>query len=48
MDLGFTPEQESFRTELRAWLATNLSRSWTEETRDPSHDADSLVELRRA
>ena len=48
MDLQFTPEQEAFRAEIRAWLAENLERSWTEETRDPAHDADSLVELRRA
>ncbi len=47
MDLHFTPEQEQFRRELRAWLDANLERSWTEETRDPNHDADSLVELRR-
>ena len=48
MDLRFNPEQESFRAELRAWLAANLERSWTEEIRDPKHDADSLVEVRRA
>jgi alkylation response protein AidB-like acyl-CoA dehydrogenase len=48
MDLQFTPEQEAFRAEIRAWLAENLERTWTEETRDAAHDADSLVELRRA
>ena len=47
MDLQFTPEQETFRTEVRAWLADNLERSWNEEVRDPKHDADSLVEVRR-
>jgi alkylation response protein AidB-like acyl-CoA dehydrogenase len=47
MDLHFTPEQEKFRSELRAWLDANLERTWTEETRDPAHDADSLVEVRR-
>jgi alkylation response protein AidB-like acyl-CoA dehydrogenase len=48
MDLRLSPDQEKFRAELRAWLAENLERSWTEETRDPKHDADSLVEVRRA
>jgi alkylation response protein AidB-like acyl-CoA dehydrogenase len=48
MDLHFTPEQVNFRTELRAWLEANLERTWTEETRNPKHDADSLVEVRRA
>jgi len=47
MDLRFTPEQESFRRELRSWIAANLERTWTEETKDPGHDADSLVEVRR-
>ena len=47
MDLRFTPEQESFRKELRSWIEANLERTWTEETKDPSHDADSLVEVRR-
>jgi alkylation response protein AidB-like acyl-CoA dehydrogenase len=48
MDLRFTPEQERFRAEVRAWLAANLARPWSQEARDPKHDADSLVELRRA
>jgi alkylation response protein AidB-like acyl-CoA dehydrogenase len=48
MDLRFTPEQERFRSELRAWLAANLARPWSQEVRDPQHDADSLVEVRRA
>ncbi len=47
MDLRFTPEQVSFRDELRRWIDANLERSWTEEVRDPGHDAASLVELRR-
>ncbi len=47
MDLQFTPEQIAFRDEVRAWIADNLERPWTEEVRDPSHDADSLVEVRR-
>jgi alkylation response protein AidB-like acyl-CoA dehydrogenase len=28
VDLGFTPEEESFRHEVRTWLETNLPRSW--------------------
>jgi hypothetical protein len=48
MDLGFTPAQENFRAEVRAWLAANLARPWSQEVRDPKHTADSLVELRRA
>ena len=47
MDLRFTPEQEKFRSELRLWIADNLDRPFTEEVRDPQHDADSLVEVRR-
>ena len=47
MDLAFTPEQERFRAELRAWLAENLERPWNEEIRVPGHDEDSLVEVRR-
>jgi alkylation response protein AidB-like acyl-CoA dehydrogenase len=48
MDLSFTAEQEAFRAELVAWLAENLERPWNEAIRDPAHDEDSLVELRRA
>ncbi len=47
MDLRFTPEQEKFRSELREWIADNLERPFTDEVRDPRHDADSLVEVRR-
>ncbi len=48
MDLRFTPEQEKFRAEVRAFLQANLARPYAQEARDPKHDADSLVELRRA
>jgi alkylation response protein AidB-like acyl-CoA dehydrogenase len=47
MDLHFTPEQQRFQTELREWISENLERPWSEEVRDPKHDADSLVEVRR-
>jgi alkylation response protein AidB-like acyl-CoA dehydrogenase len=48
MDLHYTEEQKKFRAELRAWLSENLARPWTEEIRNPDHDADSLVEVRRS
>jgi alkylation response protein AidB-like acyl-CoA dehydrogenase len=48
MDLRLTDQQESFREELRGWLDANLERSWSQELRDPKHDADSLVEVRRS
>ncbi len=48
MDLRFSPEQERFRAEVREWIGANLARPWSQEARDPKHDADSLVELRRA
>jgi alkylation response protein AidB-like acyl-CoA dehydrogenase len=28
MDLGFTPEEEAFREEVRSWLASNLPAGW--------------------
>ncbi|MCI0548033.1 MAG: acyl-CoA dehydrogenase [Candidatus Rokubacteria bacterium] len=36
MDLTLTPEQQSFRDEVRAWLAANLPRDWTENYRASS------------
>ncbi|MEN8181874.1 MAG: acyl-CoA dehydrogenase family protein [Myxococcota bacterium] len=48
MDLRFTPEQQRFRSELRAWMESNLERPWSDEVRNPQADADSLVEVRRA
>jgi alkylation response protein AidB-like acyl-CoA dehydrogenase len=47
MDLHFTEEQQRFRSEVRAWIAEHLERSWSAEVRDPKHTADSLVEVRR-
>ncbi len=47
MDLRFTPPQQAFQQEVRSWIAKNLDRSYTEHVKDPSHDADSLVEVRR-
>ena len=48
MDLAFTAEQEAFRSDLKSWLAANLARPWNDEIRNPSHDENSLVEVRRA
>jgi alkylation response protein AidB-like acyl-CoA dehydrogenase len=47
MDLQFTPEQQAFQREVRSWIEKNLDRPFTEHTKDPDHDADSLVEVRR-
>jgi alkylation response protein AidB-like acyl-CoA dehydrogenase len=47
MDLRFTPEQLQFRDEVRSWIGENLERPYSQEVRDPAHDADSLVEVRR-
>ncbi len=48
MDLHFSNDQIKFQQEVRDWIAANLERPFTEETRNPAHDADSLVEVRRA
>jgi hypothetical protein len=37
MDLKLTPEESSFRDELRAWLAKNAPKDWAEwRERPPS------------
>jgi alkylation response protein AidB-like acyl-CoA dehydrogenase len=43
LDLRFTPEQERFRAEVRAWLATNAPRA-----EDGPVDGRDLVEFQRA
>jgi alkylation response protein AidB-like acyl-CoA dehydrogenase len=48
MDLRFKPEHETFRDEVRAWIRTNLERTWGEILRDPEHDEHTLMEKRRA
>lgn len=48
MDLRFTPEQQAFQQEVRAWIAQNLERPFTAYEKDPAYDADGLVEVRRA
>ena len=47
MDLEFSAEQLAFQQEVRSWSARELPRPFTDEVRDPNHDADSLVEVRR-
>ncbi len=47
MDLQLSREALKFRDDLRAWLADNLERPYTQEVLDTSNDADSLVEVRR-
>ena len=47
MNLQFSDEQIKFQQEVRTWIENNLERPFTEEVKDPAHDADSLVELRR-
>src|SRR5437899_3316947 len=47
MDLRFSEEQEKFRAGLRAWLQTNLERTWIEELRDPANDGEKLFLVRR-
>jgi alkylation response protein AidB-like acyl-CoA dehydrogenase len=39
MDLAYTPEAETFRTEIRAWLADNLPPGWFDEGFELSADA---------
>ena len=48
MNLEFSDEQIKFQQEVRTWIENNLERPFTEEVKDPAHDADSLVELRRS
>ena len=47
MNLEFSDEQIKFQQEVRTWIENNLERPFTDEVKDPAHDADSLVELRR-
>jgi alkylation response protein AidB-like acyl-CoA dehydrogenase len=47
MDLCFSDEQLQFQQEVRNWIDVNLERPYTEAVRDPAHDPNSLVEVRR-
>jgi len=48
MDLHLSPAHRKFRDDLRAWLAANLTRPWSEELRDPRTTENGLIEVRRA
>ena len=47
MDFSFTPEEESFRTELRTWLRTALPAGWGETVFEPE-DEDERAMFRLA
>jgi alkylation response protein AidB-like acyl-CoA dehydrogenase len=48
MDLHLGSDALRFREELQAWLAQNLDHPFSEDVRNPKHDADALVEIRRS
>jgi len=45
MDLNLTPEESSFRDELRAWLATNAPTDWAEWREKPLRNLSILARL---
>jgi alkylation response protein AidB-like acyl-CoA dehydrogenase len=46
MDLSFTPAEEAFRAEVRAWFAANLPAGWgTDAFREPESLADEVAFL---
>ena len=47
MDFSFTPEQQAYRTRLRAWLANNLPAGWGGDYNGPE-DAIECAEFRKA
>jgi len=48
MDLKLSDRHLRFRDELRAWLASHLTRPWREQLRDPQATENGLIEIRRA
>src|SRR5690349_928374 len=46
VDLGFTTEEEAFRTEVRSWLETNLPRDWRQDGKGGYRDEED-TELQR-
>ena len=47
MDLGFTPEEEAFRREVRAWLEANLPSAWRQDGKGGYRDEED-TDLQRA
>jgi alkylation response protein AidB-like acyl-CoA dehydrogenase len=46
VDLGFTPEEETFRQEVRTWLETNLPQTWRQDGKGGYRDEED-TELQR-
>jgi alkylation response protein AidB-like acyl-CoA dehydrogenase len=46
VDVSFTPEEEAFRAELRAWLRANLPPGWGSGQEPPASLADEVAFLR--
>ena len=46
VDLGFTPEEEAFRDEVRTWLAANLPADWRQDGKGGYRDEED-TELQR-
>ena len=44
MDLSFSPREEAFRRELRAWLSTNVPSAWGDSA-EPERLADEVALL---
>src|SRR5205809_6447675 len=40
VDLAFTPEEESFRQEVRTWLDANLPQAWRQDGRGGYRDEE--------
>ena len=40
VDLGFTSEEEAFRTEVRSWLETNLPKDWRQDGKGGYRDEE--------
>jgi len=40
VDLGFTSEEEAFRTEVRSWLESNLPKDWRQDGKGGYRDEE--------
>jgi hypothetical protein len=45
MDLEFTPEEEAFRQQVRAWLEENLPKDYDPDEYFSTPDVDKKVEI---